>query len=202
MTGLIVRDSIIDSPQKASQTQLPAIAADATSAPGPPATLLRTTIFGLVFVQQLPLASEVIFTSVVQSMRRQGGCVRFSFVPDGSETPRRYRCQPDSEIQTETEAAEQAAAANDTSLSNADRDAIRADVLGWLQPSFTDLHYGLPGYGQLALSCPQQILTGAEDGSEMGAFSFLKQPQRVTSLRVRLNEYLPFGLEPGLIYVT
>ena len=34
----------------------------------------------------------------------------------------------------------------------------------------------------------------------MGAFSHLKQPQR--NLRLRLGEYLPFGLEPGLIYVT
>jgi hypothetical protein len=76
-----------------------AIAADdAGDVPGPPATLLRTTIFGEVHVQQLPLASEVIFTSVVLSQRRQSGCVRFSYVPEGSATPRRYRCQPDFEI--------------------------------------------------------------------------------------------------------
>ena len=43
---------------------------------------------------------------------------------------------------------------------------------------------------------------GAEDGSELGAFSHLKQPQRESNLRIRLDEYLPFGLEPGLIYVT
>ena len=36
----------------------------------------------------------------------------------------------------------------------------------------------------------------------MGAFSHLRQPQREANLRVRLEEYLPFGLEPGLIYVT
>jgi len=204
MTGLTVRDSIIDSPAPlAIETPLPAIAADdGGDAPGPSATLLRTTIFGRVHVQQLVLASEVIFTSVVLAKRRQNGCARFSFVPEGSVTPRRYRCQPDFEITGQTEVAEQNAAANHTTLSNADRDAIRDDVRGWLQPSFTDLHYGLPGYAQLSLSCPPQIRTGAEDGSEMGVFCFLKQPERVTSLRVRLNEYLPFGLEPGLIYVT
>jgi hypothetical protein len=203
MTGLTVRDSIIDSPQNSSQPALPAIAADDSGdAPGPPATLLRTTIFGRVHVQQLVLASEVIFTSVVLAKRRQNGCVRFSFAPADSETPRRYRCQPDFEISEQTEVAERAAAANHTVLSNADRDAIRDDVRGWLQPSFSDLHYGLPAYAQLSVSCPRQIQTGAEDGSEMGAFHLLKQPQRGTSLRVRLNEYLPFGLEPGLIYVT
>ena len=36
----------------------------------------------------------------------------------------------------------------------------------------------------------------------MGAFSHVKQPQRESNLRIRLGEYLPFGLEPGLIYVT
>jgi hypothetical protein len=180
-----------------------AIAADeAGDVPGPPATLLRTTIFGEVHVQQLPLASEVIFASVVLSKRRQNGCVRFSFVPEGSVTPRRYRCQPDFEILQRTEKAQQAAALSGTTLSNADLDAIRDDVRSWLQPSFTDVHYGLPAYGQLLVSCPQQIQTGAANGAEMGAFCFLQQPQRVTSLRVRLEEYLPFGLVPGLIYVT
>lgn len=180
-----------------------AIAADAAGdVPGPPSTLLRTTIFGDVHVQQLPLASEVIFTSVVTSQRRQNGCVRFSFVPEGSVTPRRYRCQPDFEILQETQRAEQTAALNGTTLSSADQDAIRDDVRSWLKPSFTDLHYGLPAYARLSISCPAQILTGAANESEMGAFCFLQQPQRAESLRVRLQEYLPFGLQPGLIYVT
>ncbi len=189
--------------QLALDTERPAIAADdGGDVPAPPASLVRTTIFGEVNVQELQLASEVIFNSRVMSQRRQNGCVRFSFVPEGSKTPRRYRCQPDFEITQETDAAENAAALAGTTLSQLDRDAIRDDVYSWLLPSFTDIHYGSPGYGQLLVSCPQQIQTGAEDGSEMGAFDFLKQPQRVTSLRVRLQEYLPFGLEPGLIYVT
>ncbi len=180
-----------------------AIAADAAGdAPGPPTTLLRTTIFGEVHVQQLPLASEVIFTAVVRSQRRQNGCVRFSFVPEGSVTPRRYRCQPDFEILQRTQQAEQDAALLGVTPSNADRDAIRDEVRSWLKPSFTDLHYGLPAYSQLSTSCPLQILTGAANESEMGAFCFLQQPQRAESLRVRLIEYLPFGLQPGLIYVS
>jgi hypothetical protein len=180
-----------------------AIAADAAGdTPGPPTTLLRSTIFGEVHVQQLPLASEVIFTAVVRSQRRQNGCVRFSFVPEGSVTPRRYRCQPDFEILQRTQQAEQYAALHGLTLSFTDRDAIRDDVRSWLKPSFTDFHYGLPAYGQLSTSCPQQILTGAANESEMGAFCFLQQPQRAASLRVRLIEYLPFGLQPGLIYVT
>jgi len=36
----------------------------------------------------------------------------------------------------------------------------------------------------------------------MGAFHNLFQPQRETNLRVRLDEYLRFGLEAGIIYVS
>ena len=202
MTDVTVRDSMIDSPAIALGVRLPALAATpGGDVPGPPATLIRTTIFGEVYVEEL-FASEVIFASQVRSKRRQTGCVRFSYVPEGSETPRRYRSQPDFEILSETQLAEQTAALQGRTLSNADRDTIRDDVRAWLQPSFTNLRYGQPGYGQLFVECPEQILTGAEDGSEMGAFCFLKQPQRATSLRVRLQEYLPFGLEAGLIYVT
>jgi hypothetical protein len=36
----------------------------------------------------------------------------------------------------------------------------------------------------------------------MGVFCHLKQPQREMNLRLRLEEHLPFGLQPGIIYVT
>ena len=83
-----------------------------------------------------------------------------------------------------------------------------AQVLTWnrsesrLLPSFTTTRYGQPAFAQLRLSCPVEIRTGAEDGSEMGAFCHLKQPQRESNLRVRLKEYLPFGLDPAVVYVT
>lgn len=170
--------------------------------PGPPTSLERVTIFGDSYVKQLLLASETIFSAPVQVSQRQEGCVRFSFVPDASATPRRYRCQPDLEIAAQIEQAEKAAQANNTTLTPAQKDAIRAKVQGWLVPSFTSTLYGQPAYAQLHLACPCQIQTGAEDGSEMGAFCHLKQPQRETNLRIHLEEYLPFGLDPGIIYVT
>ena len=71
-----------------------------------------------------------------------------------------------------------------------------------LTPAFTSIHYGDPGYVQLSPACPVEIRTGAENESEMGAFSFLRQPQRETNLDIRLDEYLPFGLEPATIFVT
>jgi hypothetical protein len=75
-------------------------------------------------------------------------------------------------------------------------------ILTRLQPSFTSTNYGHPGYGQLSLACPEEIRTGAEDASEMGAFSYLKQPQRQANLQISLEEYLRFGLDAGLIYIN
>jgi hypothetical protein len=55
---------------------------------------------------------------------------------------------------------------------------------------------------QLATACAAELRTGAEDGSEMGVFSHLRQPQREANVRVSLNEYLRFGLEAGIFFVN
>ncbi len=129
--------------------------------------------------------------------------MRFSYVPDGSRTPRHYNCQPAKGTPSEC-----------------------------VEPTFTSLRYGDPGYCQLLQRSPvkarqesaddmanfrqgidyivefQQakseaaIREGADDEAEMGAFHDLFQPQRETNLRMRLAEYLRFTLEPGIIYVT
>ena len=46
------------------------------------------------------------------------------------------------------------------------------------------------------------IAQGAEDESEMGVFHDIYGPQRLRNLRFRLDEYLRFGLEAGVIYVN
>ena len=119
--------------------------------------------------------------------------------PPGALTPRRYRCQPDFEIATRIDAAEKAAGGP---IAAAQVNAIRADVVSRLAPSFSTLRYGLASYAQLRLSCPAQIRAGADDEAEMGVFHDLYQPQRETNLRVRLDEYLRFGLEAGIFYST
>jgi hypothetical protein len=70
------------------------------------------------------------------------------------------------------------------------------------RPSFVSTAYGSPAYAQLRASSPAAIRSGAADGAEIGAYAHLKQPQRESNLRLRLGEYLPFGREPGLVYVT
>jgi hypothetical protein len=157
----------------------------------------RSTFFGSVQVKSLQ-ASEAIFTAAVTSQRTQQGCVRFSYVPPGSLTPRRFRCQPDLAVADAIAAALQA----DPLLSIAAQQQISQDVQSRIVPSFTTTRYGQPAFAQLLLSCPVEIRTGAEDGSEMGAFCHLKQPQRESNLKIRLREYLPFGLEPAISYVT
>jgi hypothetical protein len=170
---------------------------DSAVADGPaaPAWLERVTILGPSFVNELVMASEVIFAEPVTSTRTQDGCVRFSYIAPHSTAPRRYHCQPDLEIDRQYDAQKAAGG-------TPNRGAIAALVNGWLVPSFTSERYGQPAFAQLHLNAPLEIRTGAEDGSEMGAFSFLKQPQREANLRLRLEEYLPFGLEPAVIYVT
>ena len=174
----------------------PAIAGgDGGELPGPPATFERTTVFGAVHLKELVLGSEVIFTDPVVSERRQAGCVRFSHVPEGSQTPRRYRCQPDLAL---AQRAQELLLASEDDLPPAERALVQSRV----RPSFTSVHYGHPAFAQLGLTCAEEISIGAEDGSEMGAFNLLKQPQREDNLRVRLEEYLPFGLEAGVFYAS
>jgi hypothetical protein len=50
--------------------------------------------------------------------------------------------------------------------------------------------------------CARELREGAEDGAELGAFKRLQQPQREANLARRLEEYMPVGLEPVLIYMT
>jgi hypothetical protein len=161
--------------------------------------LLRSSFFGRVSGFSLS-ASDCIFASVVEARRRQTGCVRFCYVPPGSRVPRRYRCQPDLEIATRTDALRRAVAPN--APAPAQLAAIAAEVNALIRPLFVSRRYGDPGFGQLELHCATQIRSGAESGAEMGAFEFLKQPQREANLRDALAEYLRVGLEATLVYVT
>ena len=190
--GVWLLDSILDALSDAGNAL-----AGTGGAAGPPLTGERSTVFGQLNIRQLSL-SESIVTGHVETVRTQEGCVRFSWVPDGSRTPRRFRCQPDLAV----DAAIEDALARNPALTLAERTQVTNFVLGYLRPGFSAVRYGRPEYAQLRLSSPLEIRTGAEDGSEMGAFSHVKQPQRESNLRIRLDEYLPFGLQAGILYVT
>ena len=156
---------------------------NAIKAPGATTDIQTSTILGPSSMRSLN-ASECIFADPVLVERRQIGCIRYSYVPEGSRTPRCHRCQPDLALQAAADPDQQ------------------ASIRKRLTPQFTSTAYGDPAYAQLGLTCALEISTGAEDGSEMGVFSHLKQPQREINLHTALDEYLRFGLEAGIFYVT
>jgi hypothetical protein len=184
ITQLSLRDCLVLGQDEGS----PALAIEA---PDTQVTIDQTTIFGETHVQTLD-ASNTIFDAPAIARRRQQGCVRFSYVPPGSHTPRRHRCQPDTAIAAASDAASGAASGA------ADVEVVRRRVI----PTFNSRRYGDPELGQLRLQCAPEIRQGADNGSEMGAWCFLQQPQREANLRAVLDEYLRFGLEAGLFYVT
>ena len=69
-----------------------------------------------------------------------------------------------------------------------------------VKPVFNSTRYGTPAYAQLALYCADEITRGADDESEMGVFHDLFQPQRAANLKARLDEFVPAGMDAGIIY--
>jgi hypothetical protein len=180
--SLSVTDCIIDG-----------VGGTALDAMGAAVQIERSTIIGSSNMRSLQ-ASNSIFEDVLNVEQRQVGCVRFCVLPYASRTPRRFRCQPDLAL------ADRALRLNLSSveeLSELEKNA----VLARLHPVFTMLSYGKPAYVQLSSACAEEIRTGAEDGSEIGVFGTLQQPQREANLHAALEEYLRFGLDAEVFYV-
>ncbi|HWF08925.1 MAG TPA: hypothetical protein VG297_10710 [Bryobacteraceae bacterium] len=167
-------DSVIDA---TSRTLVAYAGLDGASAGGA-LTLQGCTVVGNAHASLLPLVSNTIFWAAISPRdawatpliadRRQEGCVRFSFLPAGAKTPRRFECVE--------------------------------EVLAGPQPVFFTTRYGAAGYSKLLPDTPDAIRRGADDGGEMGAFHFVLAPLRESDLRVRMEEFIPAGLEFGIIY--
>jgi hypothetical protein len=142
----------------------------------------RCTVLGTTAAKELS-ASDCIFTASLDVARLQEGCVRFSYVPDGSAVPKAFRCQPALAVKA---------------AAPAEASTVRARLV----PAFTSTTLGDPGYAQLAEFAAPELLAGASNESEMGAFNKLRRPQREANLRAALDEYLRFGLEAGVFYVN
>jgi len=142
-----------------------------------------STIIGRVRTRTLTLASNTIFHArlgssdpwlaqggaAIWASRRQSGCVRFCVLPFNSITPRRYECLP-------PDAASEPA----------------------LEPRFVTLRYGCPGYALLSSDVPLAIWTGADNGSQMGAYIQIQETQAVSNVALRAPEYLPALMESGI----
>lgn len=200
-----IKNSIID----ANASDAVAYAALDSISAGGKLSIRNSNVIGKLHTRVMQLASNCIFDAKLASgdswlspllaERKQQGCIRYSFVPLGARVPRRFRCQPELAI---NQAIQKAQARQGTSLDSAQKSAIGARIVNSIHPFFTDTRYGQPAYMQLALSCAKEILSGADDESEMGAFHDLFQPQREINLKIRLKEYLRFGLEAGIFYET
>ncbi|KPC52481.1 hypothetical protein [Amantichitinum ursilacus] len=166
----------------ASYSIIDGIGKVALNLPDTALSLDRCSVFGSTAATQLA-AGNSLFTDTLNILRKQDGCVRFCYIPLGSQTPSRYRCQPDLVKQ---------GLANGPALV----ESIR------VTPAFTSTTYGHAAYAQLQLTTASEIRTGAEDGAEMGVWNLLQQPQREANLSQALDEYLRFGLEAGVIYVN
>lgn len=172
-----IANSILDAE---SETAVAYSAPDDAGA-GAPLTIENTTVIGKLHALTLHasntiflarLTGEDAWVSPVRAARLQEGCVRFSYVSLDARVPRRFHCQPH-----ETDGKQQAAR---------------------VRPVFTSRRYGDARYCQLDSRTAKEIKQGADDEAEMGAFHDLYQPQRIANLRVRLDEYLRFGLEAGI----
>jgi hypothetical protein len=170
-------DSFID----ANMPENVAFSATDGESAGAELSLVACTVVGKVHASAFSLVSNSILLSAlvggdswaapVRVVRKQEGCVRFSWLPFNSIVPTRYRCQPGSQQAAQS-----------------------------IVPRFSSLHYGTATYGQLSSSTADPILRGADDESEMGAFHHLYASQRETNLHIRLAEYLRIGLSAGIFY--
>lgn len=188
---LHVSDSVIDAPS----TNGIALSGLNPDDVGPTMCVERSTIFGEVRARRLELAEESIFADRLRVERRQDGCCRFCSISAGSLTPRRYRCQPDLAL---AEVARARGLASAAELGEQERRALEARLV----PGFSSTRYGTPAYAQLRTDTAPEIRKGAEDGLEMGVFNRLEHPRREANLKLALEEYLRFGFEAGLFFVT
>ncbi len=159
-------------------------------------TAARTTIFGRVLTHAVVLAENTIFAGEVRVARRQLGCLRYCSVPAGSRTPRRHRCQPDL---VEAAAVRLAEA---TGLLAAGKDTLIAGEILRVEPQFDSTRYGTPTYARLAFVSATEIMRGADDGGEVGAYHDLFQPQREDAVRGALEEFTPAGMTAGILFAT
>lgn len=140
------------------------------------ANLFRCTMLGRMYVHRLE-ASECILDDIAVVENTQDGCVRFTAWSSGSVIPRKY-------------------------------ESVTIDANA---PLFTSRDFGQPGYAQLLEAVDRSIVSGgpgasisagAENNSEMGAFSSQASSIKERSLLLKYQEFLPLGLNPVIIHVT
>lgn len=139
-------------------------------------SLARVTLLGPANLHRLS-ASDSILGDIVTVEDTQHGCIRFSAWTSGSVIPGPY-------------------------------ESVQIDPHASL---FVSRDFGQPAYCQLHAGADvairggapgRTISAGAEEGSEMGVLCREKYPVKARGLLIKLQEYLPLGQTPVLIYTT
>lgn len=160
-----------------------AIAAPDATGPGPKLTVRDSTLVGLVNVRLLTLGSNTIFLASVGAAP-----------PAGWTAPLRVQHRQQGCVRFSWLPAGAITPRRHRCVSDEDDLALR--------PQFTARRFADAAYGQLTAATPPAIRQGADDDGEIGVLHALAQPQREANLRIRLAEYLRFGLQAGLFYAT
>lgn len=167
----IISDSILDGAGSSKKTLQAALA-----------TLARVTVLGSTVATELEETVDTLFCGPVIAPLGSEGGVRYSYLPDGSQLPGPYRCQPA------------------MALSVPGIDVKRTRLL--LVPWFVSRRYGTSGYGLLDARCHEAIRNGASVEGELGALQSLQQAQREANLLDCQAEYLRLGITLNLFLVT
>lgn len=143
-------------------------------------TLERSTVLGSVVVNRL-IASETLVTGEVRVTDKQHGCFRFSATIDvaTSRLPRQFE-------------------------SHLIPPVFVPLPVGARLPRhiLVSTRFGEPGFAQLSETAPEALRRGAENGSEIGAWSRMFTPIKFDDLKAKVAEYMPFGLVAQFITET
>lgn len=141
------------------------------------ARLVHCTLFGEVELSRLSFATGVLFERRLRVNVPSEGTIRFSYVPSGSRTPPQERC-----------------------IGGGAK--VREPGTGQAAPVFTARVFGNPAYAQLRPNASFELRHGGEDGNEIGVYNSLRQSDRLASLATVLDEFLPWGMNARVSFIT
>ena len=114
-------------------------------------------------------ATDTVVLGTVNVLDQFHSCFRFSAASPGGTLPKLYHAEP--------------------------KAISEGNPLGPILPVyFHSLRFGDPGYGEIALNAPEFLRTGSEVGSELGAFSWMLRPIRLSTVINKVEEFKPVGM--------
>jgi hypothetical protein len=162
---LVIRDSIVDA-GPFNELIGPSNAIDCVTGR---VVMERSTVFGNIDVAVIE-ASDSIILGTLTALDQQRSCLRFSAVSPGGSLPRLFE------------------------VFGPARPSENVPATPIIAAFFASLRFGDPGYALLSAVAPVEITEGAENGSEMGAFSSLLRPIRMNSIINKVDEFKPAGV--------